>query len=86
MTTGYNNNPRTERCRVHRTLSAGQCLTGIITSAAAEVADADDHDDAALRYDQRSVRAGRPSARPVRPVRPGNIVVTLNFASMNFTG
>ena len=50
--------------------------TYIIKSAAA----ADDHNDAALSYDQRSVRAGRPSARP------RNIVVTLSFASMNFTG
>ena len=62
--------------RVQATLLAGQCLTGIIKSAAAEAADADDHDDAALRYDQRSVRAGRPSAQPVRP---GNIVMTLNL-------
>ena len=58
--------PRTERCRVHRTLSAGECLTGIIKSAAAAAAAAaaddaaDDHNDAALSYDQRYVRAGRP--------------------------
>ena len=67
--------------RVHRPLYAGQCLSGIIKSAAA--AAADDHNHAALSNDQRSAWAGRPSARPVRP---GNIVVTLNFASMNFTG
>ena len=46
-------------------------------------ATADDHNHAALSNDQRSAWAGRPSARPVRP---GNIVVILNFASMNFAG
>ena len=29
---------------------------------------------------------GRAPVGPARPVRPGYIVVTLNFASMNFTG
>ena len=55
--------------RVHRPLYAGQCLSGIIKSAAAAAAD-DDHNDAALGYDQRYVRAGRPSARP-GPLGPG---------------
>ena len=41
--------------------------------------------DAALSYDQRSVRAG-PPVGPARPVRSENIVMTLNFASMIFTG
>ena len=39
--------------RVHRPLYAGQCLSGIIKSAAA----ADDDADAALSYDQLSLRA-----------------------------
>ena len=57
-----------------------QCLTCIIKSAAA----ADDDDgDAALSYNQRSERAGQ----PVGPARWfGNIVVTLNFASIIFMG
>ena len=41
--------------------------------------------DAALSYDQRSVRAG-PPVGPARPVRSGNIVVTLNFASIIVMG
>ena len=54
--------------RVHRPLYAGQCLSGIIKSAAA--AAADDHNHAALSNDQRSAWAGRPSARP-GPYGPG---------------
>ena len=41
--------------------------------------------DAALSYDQRSVQAG-PPVGPAQPVRSENIVVTLIFASMIFTG
>ena len=57
-----------------------QCLSGIIKSAAddadaaaavaAAAADAAADGDAALSYDQRSVRAG-PPVGPARPVRPG---------------
>ena len=50
-----------------------QCLSGIIKSYATAAAD---DDDGALSYDLRSVR----------PVRSGNMVVTLSFASMIFTG
>ena len=58
--------------RVHRPLYAGQCLSGIIKSAAAAdaAAAADDHNHAALSNDQRSAWAGRPSARP-GPYGPG---------------
>ena len=52
---------------------------------AAAAADAAADGDAALSYDQRSVRA-RPPVPPARPVQSGNTVVTLNFASMIFTG
>ena len=70
--------------RVHRPLYAGQCLSGIIKSAAAADAAAADDDD-----DSVTIRGlygpDRPSARP-GPARPGNIVVTLNFESLNFYG
>ena len=60
-----------------------QCLTRIIKSTAAEAAAAaaDDDDSVTIRGLYGS---GRPSARPALPVRPGNIVVTLNFESLNF--
>ena len=60
-----------------------QCLSGIKSAAAAD--DDDDDGGAELSYDQRSVWAG-PPVGPALPVRSWNIVVTLNFASMIFTG
>ena len=54
-----------------------QCRLGTIKSAG-EADDDDDDGDAALSYDQRSVRAG-PPVGPARPVRSGNIVVTVLY-------